>query len=197
MTFKLPIQVPEAGAIQITQGFGPTTNTLEPKGPNGEEHFHYGLDIVCGDDHATFGAMLRCPFPSGHLINEFPQQEGSPTTPLIQLQFNDADGTRYDAILAHCSQMQPVGLYAEGDPVGKIGNIGLVSPRPSLKDPYAGAHLHLGLQVNGAWVDPQEYFDCTDPFLGAAPTPDDQLPATDWLIQQLEAFIHSITGHNF
>jgi hypothetical protein len=61
MKFPLPIQAPAASAITVTQPFGVTSNTLEPEGPNGEPHSHYGLDIVCGDDPATFRTELRCP----------------------------------------------------------------------------------------------------------------------------------------
>ncbi len=185
MKFPLPIQIPDGGAAWITQKFGATTIVLEPKGPNGEEHFHYGIDIVLGDDHATFGAALRCPFPSGTIINRNPQPMGSPTTPFLQLEYKDTEGHVYNATLAHCSEMEPESEYQYGAPVAKIGNIGIVTPDPTLKDPYAGAHLHLGLQVDGAWVDPKQYFDITKHFSGPGPDGQDQLPATNWLIQEL------------
>src|SRR4029077_15831878 len=185
----LPIQLPAGSAAIITQPFGITENTLEPAGPNGEPHFHYGIDIVLGDDHVTFGAQLRCPFPTATMINRFEQPEGSTQTPFLQLEYKATDGTVYNATFAHCSQMEPEGSFQYGAPIAKIGNIGLVAPQPSLKDPYAGAHLHLGLQAHGVWVDPAQYFDITKPFVGAGPDQQDQLPATNWLIQELLALL--------
>lgn len=187
--FKLPIQLNTATRITITQPFGVTSNTLEPVGPNGEPHFHYGIDIITGDDHHTFGRALICPFPTSQVINEFVQPQLSPKTPFIQLGHVAEDGTKYNLTLAHCSYFAPGTQFVLGDTVAKIGNIGLVEPQPTLKDPYAGAHLHLGLQVNGVWVDPEHYFDITSTFPGPDPTPQDQLPATDWLIAQLMAFL--------
>jgi hypothetical protein len=189
MKFPLPIQVSAASSITVTQPFGITSNTLEPVGPNGEPHFHYGLDIVCGDDHATFGAELRWPFPSGAMINRSPQPQGSTQTPFLQLEYKPTDGVVYNSTFAHCSEIEPEGTFQYGALVGKIGNIGLVRPQPPLKDPYAGAHLHLGLQADGKWVDPALYFDLTKPFIGTGPDQEDQLPATNWLIQELLALL--------
>lgn len=194
MKFPLPIQTTDARNIRLTQAFGPTSNVLEPEGPAGQPHFHYGVDLVCGDDHQTYGAALRCPFPGAQIVNRFEQPEGSKETPFLQLQYRDTAGTTYDVILAHCIDMAPAGRVAYGDEVAKIGNIGLVAPQPSLRDPYGGAHLHLGLKINGAWTDPLAYFDLTRPFIGTAPTQADQLPATNWLIKELLAIIAGITG---
>ncbi len=196
MKFPLPLQLPEGHTPIITQHFGVSTEELEPAGPNGEPHYHYGTDIVLGTDHDTYGAALRLPFPVGRINQYLQPTQGMQNTPFVQLLYPAQDGTKYEIVLAHVSEIEPAKDFVYGDIVAKVGNLGLVYPQPNLKDPYQGAHLHLGLKVNGAWVDPEQYFDFTKWFTGAAPTQQDQLPATNWLITELLAIIKGITGTN-
>jgi hypothetical protein len=184
MQFPLPLQLTAAQKARITQPFGATTNELEPLGPDGEAHFHCGVDIVCGDDSETYGTALYCPFPTAS-VEAYLVQAGNKDTPFVQLSYTAIDGTKYEAVLAHMSAMETPKSFIYGDLVGRAGNVGVASAQRSLKNPYAGAHLHLGLKVNGEWVDPERYFDFSKSFSGDAAIPQNQLPTTNWLVQEL------------
>lgn len=183
--WRIPIAVAPGHRVILTQPYGPTSNPLEPKGPNDEPHFHYGLDLVCGDDHYTYGAPVVCPFPSGVITSEMVAGSIDGEGSYLFCAHTDANGIERKILCYHLSEAQPVGMVAEGSVLGKIGNTGLVSPKPSLVDPYAGAHLHLEYYINGVRVDPLPHFDITNPFIGPVPSKADALPATNWLIGKL------------
>lgn len=192
--FPLPLQIPLDHSPIVTQGFGAVNNPIEPAGPNGEPHFHYGIDIVCGSDHDTYGAHIICPTPTLEITEVHLEPEGSKVTPYIMGKYVAQDNTEIFIIFAHIIEAVPLGIYRYGETIAKVGNIGLVSPQPDLKDPYQGAHLHLGVRINGEWVDPIQYFDANQRFIGDSPTRQDQLPATNWLIKELLSIVHSIVS---
>lgn len=185
--FPLPVMLPPNQHPTITQGFGETNNTLEPVGPNGEQHFHYGVDIVFGTDVESFGVPLVVPFKTATLTGSLFDGQQNVATNFIQLSGVGASGNKYDVILAHVSATFPRASYNSGDIVALTGNNGLVAPLPTTEDPFAGSHLHLGLKCNGTWVNPLDYFDVTEYAPERVHQDVTELPRLQWALAQLTA----------
>ena len=191
--FNLPVLLPPGIAPVVTQGFGPTDNPIEPRGPNGENHFHYGVDLVFGKDFETYGTPLVVPFERC-TVGAYMQPPGTyQNTPFVEIDGIGASGTHYKVILAHVGNIFFRNDYKLGDIVATVGNYGMVSPQPTPADPFAGSHLHLGVQVGGEWRDPFEYFDVSTPFVGAPHDPNSDVPRLLWAIEQLTAQLASLT----
>jgi len=185
--FSFPVLLPPGIEATVTQPFGVTANTIEPPGQHGEAHFHYGDDVVFGTDIETYGTPIVCPFHDARLT-AYAEPSGSYTvTPFIRLDGYGASGNHYEATFAHVSSIFFRPSYNEGDIIGTVGNYGLVLPKPTPGAPFAGSHLHLGLQLNGQWVDPLQYFDITKPYIGAPHDPASDIPRLVWAIQQIES----------
>ncbi|MDE1925362.1 MAG: hypothetical protein KGH79_04270 [Patescibacteria group bacterium] len=187
--FRVPISIPDTQRVTLTQPFGPVSNPLEPEGPNGEPHFHYGIDLVCGDDHHTYGVAIVCPFPSITITEKTWEGAMNPTGNGIVGVYTDAEGVVHKIVLWHCSKINDAIEYKEGDVMAYIGNAGLVFPAPSLRDPYAGAHLHLGYYRGDILTDPLTAFDITNPYRGPAPTQALEMPPAQWVVAKIEAFM--------
>ncbi|MGH7174807.1 MAG: M23 family metallopeptidase [Minisyncoccia bacterium] len=173
----------------MTQPFGPTTNTLEPVGPNGEPHFHYGVDLVAGDDHHTYGLAIVCPFPTIAIADKTWEGAMNSLGNGIIGNYTDAEGVKHTLTFWHVSKESDPVDYAEGETMANVGNTGLVAPQPSLKDPYAGAHLHLGYQRNGVWTDPLTIFDLTTWYPGGATPQVLEMPPAEWVVAQIEKIL--------
>lgn len=193
MLFKFPILLPPGAKLTVTQPYGVTDNATEPKGPNGEPHFHYGVDVVDGDAANTYGTPLVCPFESGKLTGYNVTQFNPGVTPFASISGYGASGAHYEAIFCHISALFFRSSYGDGDIVGLIGNNGAVEPQPTPAAPFAGSHLHLGLKVNGQWADPLEYFDIGAPYAGAPHDPQTNVPRLEWAITQLRAEMSRLT----
>lgn len=187
--FRVPLAVPETQRVMMTQGFGVTSVPLEPEGPNGEPHFHYGIDLVCGDDHHTYGLAVVCPFESATVEDKTWQGAMNNAGNGIIAAWTDPQGDKYEAIMWHLSAISDPTTYAQGEVMGRVGNTGLVFPAPALQDPYRGAHLHLGLKLNGEFVDPAQYFDITNPYPGEPTPPALEMPPARWVIAKLAQFM--------
>lgn len=187
--FRVPIAIPDTQRVMLTQVFGPVSNPLEPEGPNGEPHFHYGIDLVTGDDHHTYGVPVVCPFPSATAFEKIDSGPMNEKGNGIVCSYTDPSGAQYKMTLWHLSKLSDPVEFADGQVMGNIGNNGHVFPAPSLADPYAGAHLHLGLRVNDVYVNPLDYFDLSNPYAGAAPAGDLQMPPAKWVIAKLAQFL--------
>lgn len=191
--WRVPIAVPAGQYILITQGYGPTSVEMEPPGPNGEPHFHYGIDLVSGDDHHTYGLGVVCPFPTAMEYNEEFTEPMGPVGNFHTISHTDEQGVSWRMMAYHLSDVEVASPYSEGTVIGHIGNTGMVWPKPSIIDPYAGAHLHLQVWRNGVIVDPLLYFDTSRPY-SAGPTPQRlEMPPADWVVKKILALFSPFT----
>lgn len=187
--WRVPIAIPPGFRVWLTQPYGPTSLTAEPKGPNGEPHFHYGIDLTVGFEHQTYGIPVVCPFPTGDISYEVTGNDPGEGGNFCYVVYKDAAGNEHKILCYHLSEVQPVGHVADGTMVGRIGNTGDVFPKPTFADPYLGAHLHLEYYINGERTDPLPHFDLNNPYTSSPLTPADQAPATNWLIRELLKFV--------
>jgi hypothetical protein len=190
--FPLPLILPATAKMQVTQPFGATTLTMEPAGPNGEPHFHYGVDLVWGSDAACFGVPLVLPAAATESSYLMPPGVQGESTPFINFNFKGASGNEYIMTLAHCSEIDLSLQYGAGQIVARTGNYGLVGGTPSVADPFISSHLHLGLQVNGKWENPLDYFDITKWTVGPMRDPSYCTPRINWALQQVEAELQAL-----
>lgn len=189
MMFKAPYKVPSRDRIRIGRGFGPTSEPMDPVGPDGEAHFHYGVDIVFGDARQTYGVPLVLPFPSAKLVAYQSPANPDTTTSFATFRWKSPEGDTYDMTLAHVSEIVFMAPYAFGDEIAFVGNAGKVWPKPDIAHPWDGAHLHLGLKKNGTWVDPKRHFDLFNAFIGPADEPQKDVPAVVWMIEKVRALL--------
>jgi len=185
--YNLPVLLPPTGRISITQPYGPTDNTLEPVGPHGEPHFHYGVYVIFGDAFNSYGLPLVNPFAVGTFASENPPPGTYENTPTIVINGVGASGNKYQLVLAHVSNVVKSTTYANKQIVGATGNYGTVAPVPSISGPWDGSHLHLGLLVNGNWADPQEYFDFSNAYAGPQHDPNACVDRLSWAVEQFQA----------
>lgn len=181
--YKFPIRIPPGKALTISQGFKPET--------------HIGNDVVCGDGPSTFGLPFVWPFPFPGKI--YDSVADSPIAARAKQAHAQVDGTdpvtgiSYSLLCIHLSSVvynvapgadSPV-RFLMGETIGYLGNSGIVSPKPTLQNPFGGSHAHLGLgiknpgEANYTMVDPSLYFDIANPFYG----PDDPSrdnPVLEW-----------------
>lgn len=110
---------------------------------------HKGIDfITAGATGNTYGKEIRAAADGVVYSSEYHYSWGN------NVYVNHGNGvyTRY----AHCSKLL-VGkgqTVKQGQVIAYVGNTGNVSPRPSAANPYAGAHLHFEVWVNGDRVNP-------------------------------------------
>lgn len=194
MIWKAPYRLPNARRVVVTRGFGATTEPMDPVGPHGEPHFHYGVDITFGDDRQSYGVPLVLPFPSARLIEYHTPEMGSTQSSFAKFRYRSASGNTYDLVLVHVQEIVFQAPYTLGDVVAYTGNVGKVFPKPSIGNPWDGAHLHLGLQRNGVWVDPLDWFDLWDCFIGEADAPEKDVPALQWALQSARALLAKLLG---
>lgn len=190
--FPLPLVLPASAKVQVTQPFGTSQLTLEPEGPGGQPHFHYGVDLVWGPDALVFGTPLVLPADADSISSYLLPPGDKSNTPYINVSLTGASGTKYIMTLAHCSKIELGVSLKAGTEVGLTGNYGLVGGTPSISDPFISSHLHLGLQANGKWVDPLQYFDITKWQIGPARDPANCTPRIQWAVQQLQEILASL-----
>ncbi len=180
--YPLPIILPAGTQVIVSQPFGPTNIALEPEGPNGEPHFHYGVDLLWGTAPDTFGCELVIPAPVATLAS-YIQDPGSPTvTPCMTFNFTGSSGNKYQMVLAHVSKLIFATEYKEGQVVALTGNYGDLQPQPTFDYPYGGSHLHLGLTCNDKWVNPLDYFDINQYTVGLKRPIINLLPRAQWAL---------------
>lgn len=190
------MQIPPTRVLTLTRGFGATDRASDPTGPNNEPNFHYGVDVVDGLPHETYGTPLVCPFHRAQLIRYFSDDRFSKDTDFCVLSGRGASGTRYELVFAHNSALFFRSEYKEGDIVALAGNDGDVSPPPTPAAPFNGSHAHIGLKANGVWVDPLKYFDIGNPYRGADDKPESDIPRLQWAVAELVKQLNSILVDN-
>ena len=187
--WKLPIQVPDVSQIRVTQRYGRSSFAIEPKGPNGEPHFHYGLDIARRTPMETYGTAVIMPFPHAELVNYVDPLPGTNGQRFATFRYVSPAGTQFDLVLVHLSAIVFRASYTQGDVVGYVGNSGLVSPTPQIATPFAGSHLHIGLKANGSWVDPEREFSTGLAFIGPDTSVERDLPAWRWALLRAQELL--------
>ena len=194
--FPLPIVLPVNSNVSVAQPFGATTLALEPVGPHGEPHFHYGVDLVWGSDAHMFGTPLALP-ADGSKEAAYLQPPGDAiNTPFVTFTFDGASGNHYTMVLAHVSKIQLANEYYKGQTVALVGNYGDLTPTPTPSNPFAATHLHLGLQCNGEWVDPLEYFDLNTFIVGPARDAANCTPRIQWAISTLTSELQALISQS-
>lgn len=192
--YKLPVLLPPGVTAIMTQPYGLTANAIEPVGPNGEPHFHYGIDLVFGDSAHTYGTPIVSPFAEAEMT-AYTSPPGTYTqTPYIQLSGVGASGNHYELVLAHCGAIFFANKYIEGTIVGSVGNYGMVVPQPTPGNPFAGSHLHLGVKEDGKWIDPQLVFDITQSYIGPPHDFNLDVPRLQWALEQLMLQFKALTS---
>jgi hypothetical protein len=136
----VPFVSPLRGA-QLTQSFGPSTETLEPSATvDGVtyDHFHNGIDLAAPLGTAVTAAA------GGTVISAGPVSDGAV---VVKIQHDDG----YVSLYAHLDPSLQVAVgqhVAAGQTIGQVGLTGITT----------GPHLHFGLYTSdGAAVDPSPY----------------------------------------
>jgi len=118
-------------AIEVSSGFGSRMHPIE-----GEERFHYGLDISASHGDDIFA------FAGGEVITaEYSDSYGN----YIVIRHDDT----YSSLYAHCSKL----LVSRGDAVSAGQKIALVGQTGLA----TGPHLHFELRENDVCIDPAEF----------------------------------------
>lgn len=182
--YKLPIRVPSNLNPIITQGFRAEEQLDFSTALSTSTRFHNGIDITCGTPEQTWGRECVWPFPWDGVVYDSRVDSPFGATQYARAQIDTTDpetGTQYGLLFLHLSSVTHIKdpadnrviLYKQGDTIGKIGNNGLVSPKPTPQRPLDGSHLHLGLgvkklgELNYTMADPLKHFDAKEPFRGA------------------------------
>lgn len=180
--YKFPIRIHPDEALNLAQPYHGETTTLS-KALSTDPTFHNGVDVTCGNAANTWGKECIWPFPWPGTVyySEVDSPMGATLHAHAQVDTVDpATGIEYSLVLIHLSWVpktktaedSQVIVYNFGDVIGKIGNNGAVSPKPTPEQPFAGSHLHLGIgvknpgELNPLMLDPLLYFNLTDPFRG-------------------------------
>lgn len=121
--------VPVSGSV--TSGFGYRDHPVE-----GEERFHYGLDLA-----ADTGTEIRC-FADGTVT-----AVGDSSSYGKYCVISHSGG--YSTLYAHCSRVtvSSGAEVAKGEKVAEVGETGMAT----------GPHLHFELQQNGTYLNPVYY----------------------------------------
>lgn len=178
--YKFPLRLPYNLNPILTQGFRAEEQLDMSTALSTSTRFHNGIDVVCGTNEQTWGRECVWPFPwEGVVYDSRVNATFGATRARAQIDTTDPDtGIKYSLIYLHLSAVtktkEPtdttIVTYKQGDVIGKMGNNGAVSPKPTPEKPLDGTHLHLGLgikkpgEANYMMVDPLPYFDITDPY---------------------------------
>lgn len=194
MLYNVPLRIPTGRVVSVTQGFKSTELVEWYKSQGLDIKEHTGVDLVCGNSWETYGTPFVCPFPKATLhARDFDTALGGKGS---RVQIRCIDWKRRELILGglHLSEVSENVGFLEGDVIGYIGNNGSVTPKPSLINPAAGAHLHLTLLVDGVLTDPLTFFDVQNPYRGPDTGIQKDLPAAEWAVRELLCVIAGITG---
>lgn len=186
MKFPFPLAVPAGRHLTVTQQFKSKemADFYAAKGLTMREH--NGVDVVCGNDVATFGAAIVCPFPYADLIEYRFEDSVSAANTYTRIKHESHDGHVYEMAAVHISGIEFTEPYSEGDAIAYVGNSGTVSPAPEIGRPFAGAHLHLTAYIDGKLVDPLTLFDIAAPFTSPDTGTEKDIPAIKWAISQAQ-----------
>lgn len=170
MKYPLPIEIVKGRYPLVTQEFGDPSNAAWYQRNGVNITSHNGTDIVIrGGKHQetdTYGTRLVCPVPKGVVDGIWDENDPMSTKGNgIEIHWKDEHGF-CQMLVWHCSEVvHYADEFLEGQTLGFMGNSGLVSPPPTFANVHNGAHLHLGLWINGVLSDPREVFDFTKWFV--------------------------------
>ncbi len=181
MKYPFPVYVPEGMHLDLDQPFHVAAPVDLSKALSIQTTDHIGVDVSCGDAAHTWGLPVAWPLPWAGIV--YDALVDSPFNAQFhahcQIDTVDPDtGIAYSLVFIHLSsvtqsksELDPKLItYKQGDVIGHIGNNGYVIPAPTIQNPLAGSHLHLGFGVkkpgetNFTMVDPLIYLDLLNPF---------------------------------
>jgi murein DD-endopeptidase MepM/ murein hydrolase activator NlpD len=176
---KAPFRSPYK--LCVTQEYGNTSFNAWYKDNGINCPFHSGIDIVFDggvlQSLHTYGTECVCPFNEAKVVKVTWDTPTSTKGNGVTIEYQIDPLTSYQVIFWHTGEIKvKVGDKIKlGDVICYIGNSGLVSPKPTEGDPWAGAHCHLRVikyTYNGVyWVtngdmNPRTLFDFTEWYNG-------------------------------
>lgn len=187
--FKFPLAIPIGKNLTVTQGFKDTALVEFYKTNGVNINSHEAIDVTCGTSVETYGTPLVCPFPSAVMSrhNVGNAEQGLPS--FVQLKYTLPTGEVMHIEGVHLSGIVLQESYREGDTVGYLGNYGLVLPKPTIGNPYAGSHLHFVTLINGKPVNPLDHFDVNNPFRAPDTGVSRDIFAIKWAIREIRKAI--------
>lgn len=194
MLYNIPLRVPKNRRVVITQEFKDAARVAWYKENGVTTTEHTGLDLVCGSSVETYGTPFVCPFPNATLHAREIESATGPKGSRVQIRHVDWKGRELILGGLHLSEISESPRFIEGDVVGYIGNSGNVRPAPTIINPYAGAHLHLTLLVDGKLIDPTLFFNVRNPYTGADTGQEKDMPPAHWAVKELIQLIEGMTG---
>jgi len=175
MILKAPFRSPYS--LNVTQEYGNTSFNAWYRANGIDAPYHNGIDIAfdIGSNLCsihTYGTECLCPFNEAKVVKVTWDCPTSTKGNGVTIEYKIDENTCYQVVFWHAGEIK-VKLgdkLKEGDIICYIGNSGLVSPKPTEGDPWAGAHCHLRVIkyfYNGVyWVtngdmNPRTLFDFT------------------------------------
>lgn len=130
-----------AGAHYLNSGFGERT-------VNGKKGFHNGVDLVGGTDASAATDYITA-FEAGIVTRAVNDVEGKTPSEGNCVVINHGNGftTSYFHLKKGSVRVKVGECVARGEVIAYMGNTGNST----------GAHLHFGMKLDGAWVDPLPY----------------------------------------
>jgi len=182
------LQQPFHGLAGVTQPYGPTVNQFE-YAYNGYPHFHTGVDYALDQGTPLYAAG------AGRVVVAGPDPTGAHFNGGYGLMIKIDHGQGVETLYGHLSAVSVrVGdTVAAGDPIGASGGdppsgVGTNSGNST------GHHLHFGVSVGGAWVDPATVLK--DGVQGDPNAKPDPAGASSGGCGGLDAFGHCLTITN-
>jgi len=168
MKLTSPLKYRKGQKTIISQPFGVNYEKYKHHGIKG----HNGIDFVNGNEMDCYGIGITAAH-KGEVVALVATDPMSTYGNGVYIQEQEGDKL-YKSVYWHLSKvLVKVGdNVSQGQLIGRMGNSGIVRPKPEIGRPYKGTHLHFGLYVynkNGnGWVrsntdykgavDPMPYF---------------------------------------
>jgi murein DD-endopeptidase MepM/ murein hydrolase activator NlpD len=201
MKYPLPLEIVKGRFPFVTQEFGNQTNNawyiangIKFDASSGGGHNGTDIVIAGGKNQATdtYGTKLVNPFPKALRNKVWFEDAMSTQGNGVKVQFTDERGV-IKMIVWHCSECNNQEEYNLGDTLGYIGNSGLVTPKPTVWNAHAGAHLHLGVYINDVLANPRDVFDFTKWTVSNTDTSiEKDLPPIAYFLNQIRITLSSI-----
>lgn len=145
------VQFPFMRGVPITDVFGPRAEVCAENCK--ETTFHSGLDFGAAEgaeiQAIADGVVVQVYNFKDNVLNEA-DTTNNDSGSFVKIQHN-VNGESFVSLYAHLQyQSSPLteGQHVQvGDFIGKLGNTGVST----------GAHLHLGIQLEGKWIDPMPF----------------------------------------
>ncbi len=198
MKYPLPLEIVRGRFPKVTQEFGDPRLAEWYKKNGVNIDAHNGTDIVIGGGKSqttdTYGTRLVCPVPHAKTTRVWWNSPMDTKGNGIQIEWNDERGL-VQMLGWHCSECVYNYEFTEGQTMGYLGNSGLVSPAPTVWNAHNGAHLHLGVWINGVLSDPRLVFDFNKWFISETDTSiEKDLPPITYFLNRVRIALSKLLG---